>query len=162
VRDKARQFLRRGLDKYESRTEQKDERYWSRLNRGMEALDDHDALKRFFYILIGLECIYWFLVLVFPGQVIDLVRFLSQWSNKVLAIMLGTVFGTGLYIAYVLFRFKFPDLENNVPGDGPINAAYSQQAGIERKFRVWVGSVVAGIANLFLLVAVAIVRVYGL
>lgn len=127
----------------------------------MDALDHRPTLKRFFYILIGLELTYWFLVLVFPLQVFDLVQFLNDWSVKSLALLIGVVFGTGLYIVYALFRFKFPDLEDNQAADGPVIGAFSQQRVIERKFRVWIASVVAGVLNVLALTGAELFRVGG-
>ncbi|MEO6050105.1 MAG: hypothetical protein ABIP78_02095 [Pyrinomonadaceae bacterium] len=162
MREKTRAFLRRRLDAYEGRADKKDERYYSWLGRGMDALDHRPTLKRFFYVLLGLELLYWIFVLVFPVPVMGLIDFLNEWSNKGLVFVFGAVFGTGLYISYVLFRFKFPDLEDNQPGDGPVIGAYSQQIGVERKFRVWIASVIVGVLNILALMAVEIFRVYGL
>lgn len=126
----------------------------------MEALNDRPTLKRFFYLLLGLELVYWLLVLIFPLFVLNVIEFLTDWSSKGLALVFGAVFGTGLYIAYVLFRFRFPDLEDSPPRHGPVIGAYSRQIGIERKFRVWVVSVIAGMVNVLALWTAEIFRAY--
>ena len=159
MREKARKFLRKGLDSYEGRFEKKDDRYSSWISRGMDALDDRPTLKRFFYVLLVLEGAYWSLVLFLPLEVFRFFEFLDEWSNKGIVIVVGIVFGTGLYIAYVLFRFKFPNLEDTPPEGGPVIGAYTQQAGNERKFRVWIASVVVGILNLLTLTIVELLRI---
>lgn len=120
MREKTAKFLRRQLDSYEGRFEKKEERYSSWVTRGMNALDDRPTLKRFFFVLLGLEVVYWCSVLFFPFSVLHVLEFVGEWSDKSLVLILGCVFGTGLYIAYVLFRFKFPDLEDGRPENEPV------------------------------------------
>ncbi|MBX3291265.1 MAG: hypothetical protein KF881_00050 [Acidobacteria bacterium] len=157
-----RKSLRKGLDKYEGHYEKKEERYWSWVSRGMNALDDRSVLKRFFFLLLGFEFLFWVFVLAFPNDVIEGFTILEQWSDRGVLLVVGIVFGTGLYISYVLFRFRFPDLESPKLDDGPVIGAYSKQEGNERKFRVWVISVVAGVFNVLALFGVLILRAYGL
>jgi len=161
VRDKTRQFLRERLDAYENKSLKKEERYWDWVSRGMNAMDDRPTLKLFFYVLLGLEFTYWLLVLIFPGHVLSVFDFISEWSDKGIAILIGMVFGTGLWLAYILFRFRIPDLEDHDRDEGPVISSYTQNLSRERLFRVWIVAVIAGFLNVLLLMLIASFRTWG-
>jgi hypothetical protein len=161
VPERTRKFLRKRLDAYENKSLKKDERYWRWVSRGMNAMDDRPTLRLFFYVLLALEFGYWLLVLTSPKYVLYVFNFLSEWSDKGIAIVIGLVFGTGLWLAYILFRFRIPDLENHDRDEGPVLSSYAQSLSRERLFRVWVIAVVAGLLNVLLLVLVASLRGSG-
>ena len=156
--NKTRQFLRRRLDSYEVRAEEKEERYWAWFSRGLDAMDDRPTLKTLFFILMGINSFYWILVLVFPFKVMEAFDLISEFSDKGVMLAVGVVFGTGLWITYILFRFKFPDLESPPTPTGAVMSSYSHQNLLERRFRIWLASVIGGVVNFFALFIVELFR----
>ena len=101
---------------------------------------------------------YWIFVFVFPFAVLNAFDLISELSDKAVMLAVGVVFGTGLWITYILFRFKFPDLENPQLPSGAIMSAYSHQNLLERRFRIWLVSVIGGVVNFFALFIVELFR----
>ena len=159
--DPVRKLLGWGLDRVEGRAEQNEDRNWEYASRGLAALDNRSTFYRFFLILLGLEAAYLGFVILAPDTVLDMLSRLNDWSPKGLMLLIGVIFGTGLWLTYSLFRMKIADLEEVAVDEGPIATSFFSQRRSERRFRIWIVSTAAGVLNVLALYLILHLRVYG-
>jgi hypothetical protein len=148
-----RKLIRRGLDAYEGRQERRDEEFAELLISGTEALGHRPTLKLFTIISGTLNLIYWICVLLFPRDILDAFETIGGLGDRLVAIVLVFVFGSGLWFAYSLFRFRYPDLEKDPIEEGVLSS-FAHQENSYRRFRVWLMCVVFGVLNLLALAIV--------
>ena len=67
-------------------------------------------------------------------------------------IILGVPLGLGLFAAYCLLRIRFPDVEDNKNLASEMMASFTYQADSTRRWYIWLFSIVAGLANVALLI----------
>jgi hypothetical protein len=146
-------LIRRGLDAYEGRHEKRDEELADLLTSGTQALEHRPTLKLFAVGLGFLNLLYWVCVVFFPRDVRSAFMTVADVDDKVATVVVLIVFGTGMWLTYSLFRFRFPDLENS-PASSDVFSSFQHQENSYRRFRVWLISVVGGVLNLLALAIV--------
>lgn len=156
-----RKLLRWGIDHVESRAERNENRNWEYASRGLVALENRSTFYRFFLVLLVLEAAYVGFVILAPNTAIEMLSRLNDWSPKGLTLVIGVIFGTGLWLTYSLFRMKIADLEEVAVDEGPIATSFSSQRRSERRFRIWIVSTTAGVLNVLALYFILHLRVYG-
>ncbi len=71
----------------------------------------------------------------------------AEINNKIVFLVLTSIFGIGVWLTYSIFRLKFPDLENRTESN-EVMSAFADQENSTRKIRIWVASVAFGFLNL--------------
>ncbi len=127
--------------------EEKDERTAEYVNRGLEAMSDRTTLKRFLYIVLALNFLLWAAVILRPYDVRYAFERVSDVNNKISMIVLGIVFGLGMWITYSSLRLKFPDIEDQNL-DSEVMATFAYQAHSSKRWFVWLIAVIGGVFNL--------------
>ncbi len=150
-------WIRRHLDRFEDRQERRDEEFAALLIRGVDAMAHRPTLRLFIYILGGMNIMYWASVLLFPFDILDALKRVSDLSDKMGFITISMVFGTGMWLTYALFRLKFPNLEDADVPKG-FMSAFERQEKSHRRFRIWIISVAGGVANLLALTITELIR----
>ena len=115
-----------------------------------EDLGDPVLLYRFLLVCLAGNSIIWLAVLLFPNLVY---RFIGPIANdRIGMIILGVPLGLGLFAAYCLLRIIFPDVEDNKNLASEMMASFTYQADSTRRWYIWLFSIVAGLANVALLI----------
>lgn len=128
-----------------------DERTAANLNHALQRMADRTVLKRFFFVCLGLNVLIWISVLLFPRDVHGAFRSVHDASNKLSSTVLGLIFGIGMFLAYTIFRLRFPDIEEQ-DFNADVMATFAYQSRSTRRWRVWLVSTAFGVVNLILLV----------
>lgn len=149
-------LLRRGLDAYEGRGERRDEELADALSRGVAALSDRGVHRTTLAILSTINALIWLSVLIVPHDVSATWVNVTDLDAKLGVMLVGTVFGIGMWLTSALLRLKYPDIEDQSVDDG-VFSSVSYHARAHLRFRVWVGSTAGGVVN-----ALAIAIVEGL
>jgi hypothetical protein len=95
----------------------------------------------------------WVAVLLRPYDVLAAFSKISAVNDRSVMIVIGIVFGIGMWLTYALFRLKFPDLEE-LSQSTEVMSSFADSEKTTRKVRVWVASVVGGVLNLLALAIV--------
>ena len=122
------------------------------LNKVVEGLSDRKTLYRFVIVLGVLNLVLWLAVLIFPSYVRNAWQSVYNVSGKIAMAALGIPFGLGLYLTYSLFRLKFADIEDQNIESAPMGS-FNYHSHSQKRWMVWVFSVLGGVLNLLLLIA---------
>lgn len=125
------------------------------LNRGVEALADRKTLHRSILVFGIFNLILWLSVLIFPAAVRSAFDTVYNVNSKIAIVVLGIPFGLGLYFTYSLFRLKFADIEDQNIESAPMGS-FNYHSHSQKRWLVWVFSVLGGVLNLLLLILVNI------
>ncbi len=142
-----RDLLRKGLDAYENRQERRDENLARSVSSNVEAMSHRPTLKKYVYLLSGVNLLFWASVLLRPYDVLTAFNKVAEINNKIVFLVLTSIFGIGMWLTYSIFRLKFPDLENRTESN-EVMSAFADQENSTRKIRIWVASVAFGFLNL--------------
>lgn len=141
-------WLRKGLDKYEDRHQRREDRCADLSLQGLDALSDQKTLKKFLYILGGVNILIWVSAILFPLDVFRAFGKVMDVSDRIGMIVLGLLFGLGIWITYSLLRLRFPDIEDQKL-DTEVFGSYARQTHANKRWFVWLFSVIGGVVNLF-------------
>src|SRR5688500_6633455 len=130
--------------------EHSDDRLAQKINANVEAMADRASLIRYVFVLSAINLLIWMSVLVFSGSVREGFGQVWQASDKIAKVVLGVVFGIGMWLTYSLLRLKFPDIEEQRL-DSEVMGSFAYQADSTKRWMVWVLSAVGGILNAGLL-----------
>ncbi|MEJ7848908.1 MAG: hypothetical protein WKF92_12565 [Pyrinomonadaceae bacterium] len=72
-------------------------------------------------------------------------------NDKMSKVVLAIPFTLGMAITYLIFRFKFPDIEEQNLGS-EVMGSYACQADSQKRWLVWLFSTVGGVLNLLLVI----------
>jgi hypothetical protein len=141
------ELISESLDKYNDKFEAKWDR---RLTRHVDAMSDRVTLRKYIYVLGGVNILLWLSVLARPSDVLSAFTKVANIDDRLVGTVLVGVFAVGMWLTYALFRFKFPSLEERNYSAG-FMATYTYQLNWTRKFLIWVTSVAGGVLNLLAL-----------
>lgn len=143
-------LLRKGLDAYEGRQERREDELASVVIRNVDAMSDRATLKRYIYVLSGVNILFWAAVLIRPFDVAAAFNKVVEVNDRIIVVFLSTVFGIGMWLTYSIFRFIFSDLEERKEGRD-VMTSFADQENSARKVRIWVTAVACGVLNLLAL-----------
>jgi hypothetical protein len=121
------------------------------LNRVTEGLSDRKTLHRFIVILGACNLVLWLTVLIFPASLRSAWESVNNVSGKIAIVSFGIPFGLGLYFIYSLFRLIFGDIEDQNIELAPMGS-FNYHSHSQKRWLVWVFSVLGGVLNLLLLI----------
>ncbi len=131
--------------------DESDARTAHHLDKGVEAMADRRTLLIFLAIMGGLNLLIWAAVLLVPEDVRSAFETVHGISNKISVVVLGLVFGVGLWFTYSLLRVKFPDIED-LNLDSTVFGSYVYHASSKKRWLVWLFSSLGGVVNLLAVV----------
>lgn len=117
------------------------------LTSNVEAMSHRPTLKLYALVLGGVNLLFWVAVLVRPFDVQSAFTKISDVNDRLVLIVIGILFGIGMWLTYALFRLKFPDLEE-LSQSSDVMSSFADSEKTTRKIRVWVASVMGGLLNL--------------
>jgi hypothetical protein len=141
--------------KYDRMERDDDSKIAAGMNRVIEELSDRRTIYRVLIFLGICNVLLWIAVVIFPSNIRNLFETVIGASDKIGMALLGIPFGLGLYLTYSVFRLKFPDVEEQNIESAPMGS-YGYHAHSNRRWMVWVFSVVGGILNVLFLILVDI------
>jgi hypothetical protein len=131
--------------------EEGNSRLFNRFLEQLEKLAENYSLSYFLIFAIGGNIAIWLLVLFFPSYVYNIVDYSAVISDKLRFGLMGIPLLFGTFIAYFLFRLKFPDIEEqNLESE--IMSTYSFQTNASKRWKIWIASITIGIINTALLI----------
>ena len=151
-------LLDKGLAALERRGEKKEERISSLLDRHVDAMADHSTLILYIYVLSGVNLLFWLCVVFFPFEVYRALETVGNLNDRIALLMVGIVFGTGMWLTYALFRIRISDLEDS-SFENTFLSSVSHQQKSHRRFHVWLAAVTGGVINLLALFLVELFRI---
>lgn len=154
-------LLRRGLDAYENRRQRSDEEFAERLSHHVDALSDRPTLLIYLLTVGAVNALIWVSVLLAPTHVMRAWAVVNDLDDKIGASVIAIIFGLGMWLTYSLFRLKFPDLADP-KFDDEFLASFHRSVHSTKRWRIWLVSVIGGILNVLLLVAMEIFLAVGL
>lgn len=123
-------------------------------NTANELLGNIPTRKRIIFML-GLVCFFnlllWGSSLLFPTEINLAFEKVRNVSNKLANVVLAFPFFLGMFTTYCIFRLRFPDIEEQEL-DNDVLASYNYQAHSQKRWLVWLFSIVGGVANLILII----------
>ncbi len=138
-----------------------DEIIAERMNRFVVDVADRTYLKRSLALFFLLNVLLWAgVVLIALYQSWILIRLFSRDQGKGGLILMGIPFGLGLYITYLFLRMLIPDVED-VDIDSDFMSGYNYSRNSQRRWYVWLGAVLGGVANALSIVLVGIYLLRG-
>lgn len=148
-------LLRKGLDAYETRQEQKIEKYAEIAERGLGVMEDQRNLVRLTWVLGIANGLLWLIVIVIPRVLDNVWSVAIEFDDNASWYVFVVVFGLGLSLTYALFRLKFQDLEDpNIKDD--ILSSFHRSEHANRRFLIWLFSVIGGLVNAVLLLTLEV------
>src|SRR4051812_31621528 len=145
-----RNWIRARLKEYEGRSERNDEQLAALVDRHLDALSNRRTLKIYIFVLASANACVWLSVVLFSGEVFKAWTIVTDVNNRIGFVTLAIIFGIGMWLTYSLFRLKFPDIEDQ-NFEGEMLASYSYSLQSTKRWRIWLFSVIGGVANLILL-----------
>jgi len=156
-----RDWLRKRLDAFETRQEQRDEEFAALLTSAVDALSHRRTLWTYLAILGSANAIIWLSVIVFPRDVMGGWFTVTDLDHRFGAVLIAILFGIGMWFTYSLFRLKFPDLENP-KFQHEVLSSFNYSMHTTKRWRVWLFAVIGGVLNVLLLVILELFRIEGL
>ena len=114
------------------------------------SLSDRRALMRFLRLCLWINLIVWVVAIVFAAPVYRVMS--AVLTSKLGVIVLAVPFGFGMFLAYCLFRLKFPAIEDNRMLQSELMGSLSYERESSRHRLVWLFSVAGGVLNVLLLI----------
>ena len=111
-----------------------------------EELNSPFVAYRLLWRFLLINIIIWLLVLLFPNFFVRLFEILG--NGKLSMVLLGVPFGFGLYLAYIIFRIKIPDVEENKTLNSDLMGSLDYQTASNKRYFVWTLSILAGVLNI--------------
>ncbi len=145
-----KKILDKVLDQYELVQERREERFDRVLTQNVEAMSDRQSRKRAILILSGILLLIWAAVLIRPYDVLSAFEKVGAFEEKIIGLVIATIFGLGVWLTYGLFRMRFPDL-NKRTESSEVMSSFADQESSTRNVRVWVMSVAGGFLHLLAL-----------
>lgn len=149
-RDRIKKVVREGVDAYEDYSRGKDDAVFVHVSQGLEALSSPATLLKWIYILAACNTVLLLGVLFFPVKIYIFFRDSFAASDKMTMVLLGVPFGVGMWLVYSLLRLKYPDIEEQNL-DNEVLATFAYQAHSNKRWFVWLGSIIGGIMNVLIL-----------
>ena len=103
------------------------------------------------YLAVGSNILIWLGVLFFPEEVYYGENTLLDVSNKMGIAVLSVPLFIGMAIAYLAFRLKFPDIEEQEL-ESDVMASYAYNTHAQKRWKIVVASAACGTVNLVMLV----------
>ncbi|MEK7724213.1 MAG: hypothetical protein AAB336_07705 [Acidobacteriota bacterium] len=117
----------------------------------VDSMADRRVLWRLFLIGILANSLIWMAVLLMPEMVYKGFNLISVVSDKLGKALLGIPLFFTAFTVYALFRFKFPDIEEQKL-ESEMMSTFVYQANSAKRFWIWISSITFGIINTALLV----------
>lgn len=131
--------------------EEKDLAVAEKFGETVEGLSDRGLLKKLSITLIFGNIFMWLIVFLYSKPIygiLDEFDF-ARAGSKAKMILLSIPFGFGFWLAYCIFRWKFPTLEDtNINNE--IMGSYNQQNQSLQRFKIYIGCAVFGIIQTLL------------
>jgi hypothetical protein len=150
-----RDWLRSRLEDWGGRRNKRDEELAELLNRHVDALTDRRTRRIYLTILAVSNSLIWLSVLIFPKDIRRAWVTVTELDEKIGTVTIAIILGLGMCFIYILFRLKFPDLENP-RFDDTVLTSYSYSLHSVKRWRIWLISVIGGVVNVLLLVIAAL------
>ena len=132
-----------------------DSEFADRMNQAIAMMSNQRYLYRILIVLGVFNLLIWLSVLLFSSDVRDALVTVNDLNSNITLVVIGFIFGLGMFFTYALFRLKFPDIEDAEMNLGPMDS-FNYQTHSNRRWWVWLFSVTGGIVNLLLLTVVDI------
>ncbi len=129
----------------------KHEKLAENINKLLGSVSTRQKLLRFLYICIGLNLLIWISIVLFPVDVYYAFSRVHEMNDKMSKVVLAIPFTLEMAITYLIFRFKFPDIEEQNLGS-EVMGSYAYQADSQKRWLVWLFSTVGGVLNLLLVI----------
>lgn len=126
-----------------------------RMNQAVELMADRSALYKMLGVSGVANLMAWAGVLLFLADVRQAFVKVNDIDPKIVVVMLGFLFGLGLFFAYGLLRLKFPDIEEQNMELAPMGT-FNYNAHSNKRWMVWLFAVIGGVVNLLMMILVAI------
>ncbi|MBK8464649.1 MAG: hypothetical protein IPL32_02355 [Chloracidobacterium sp.] len=153
-----RKLIEKASDALYQQEEKKEERIAQLLDRHVDAMADRLTLKKYIYVLSGINFVLWACVMIFPYDIYKAFETVGNIDDRIVLTVVAIIFGIGMWLTYALFRLRFPELEDRGLGNDFLSSVAHQQ-GSYRRFHVWLASVAGGVLNLLALFIVELLRV---
>ncbi len=141
--------------------EQKDDETAQAMVDFVEDMNSPHLLYQTLWRFSMFNLLIWLTVLIIPNYIVKVFSILG--SGKISIFLLSFPFGFGLYLAYIFFRLKIPDVEENKSLNSDFMGSMDYQSSANRRYLVWTVSILCGILNLILLGVVSFgLDCYGL
>lgn len=117
----------------------------------VDSMAERNVLWRFFLIGILTNLLLWTAVFLMPEKIYQGFTLVSGLSDKLAMGLLGIPLFFTAFTIYSLFRFKFPDIEEQKL-QSEMMSTFAYQANSAKRFWIWIGSFSVGVINTGLLV----------
>lgn len=117
----------------------------------VDSMADRNFLWRLFLIGILTNFLIWSAIFLMPEKIYQGFSLVSSLSDKLGIGLLGIPLFLTAFTVYALFRFKFPDIEEQKL-DSEMMSTYSYQKHSAKRFWIWIGSISIGVVNTLLLI----------
>lgn len=117
----------------------------------VDSMAERKVLWRFFLIGILTNFLLWSAVFLMPEKIYQGFTLVSGLSDKLGMGLLAIPLFFTAFTVYSLFRFKFPDIEEQNL-DSEMMSTFAYQSKSAKRFWIWVGSFAVGVINTGLLV----------
>jgi hypothetical protein len=97
----------------QEKRERENEKLDASLTEIVEAMNNANLLRRVLYISSVGNLLVWIICIIFSDKIVYMSGFLGGITSKPVTIALLILFFLGIFMAYSVFRLKFPDIENN-------------------------------------------------
>lgn len=126
-----------------------------KISETVEGLSDKSLLKKLSIALIFGNILMWLIVFLYSKQIYGILdEFdLARAGSKAKMILLSIPFGFGFWLAYCIFRWKFPTLEETSI-NSEIMGSYNQQTQSLQRFKVYLTCAAFGIIQTLLIFGV--------
>jgi len=133
----------------------RNEKFDKNISQFVEDMGDK-SVSNGFLILSGIALIIsWLSVLLFSNFAVFFYEKLGGFTSKPVTIILLVPFFAGFIFAYSVFRLKFPDMEENKLLESDLMASLDYQNNSNKRWFLWIFSILTGLANVFLLIVVS-------
>lgn len=125
------------------------------ISQFVEEMADN-RVRRGFLILSGIVLSTgWLFVFLFSNLAVLLSEKFGGFTSKPVVIVLFVPFLAGFVFAYSVFRLKFPDMEDNKLLESDLMASLDYQNNSNKRWFLWIFSILAGLINVVLLILVS-------
>jgi hypothetical protein len=131
--------------------EEEDSRLFKWFLKQIEKIAENYTFKYFLFFALGGNIAIWLLVLFFPSYVYNIVDYAAIISDKLRFGLIGIPLFFGTLFAYLLFRLKFPDIEDQIL-ESDLMSTYSFQTNASTRWKIWIFSISVGVVNTALLI----------
>ena len=133
------------------------ENFEKNLTRFVEDMGDSSWLWKVLYFTVIFHILSWIFVIFFSKIEVFRANRLGGLTSKPVFISLSIPFFLSFALAYSIFRLKFPDMEENKTLDSDLMSSLEYQNNSNKRWILWMFSILAGLFNVALLIIVSII-----